>query len=430
MAVIGRFPLLIMLMASVVQAAQGPPARQLDMERAVEIAMGSHAALQAAAVRVRSTAGLELQAGLRPNPEFSFQTENWRSWGTPDFSASRDLDIFAYVSQPIEARGKRARRLEVSTQERRLAELELKALQWRIRQGVRQAFLRALAAQRQLSIMRESGRNLDQVVEYHQIRVAQGAMAEADLIRVRLERERLAFAESAAAVDADRGRADLLKAMGVTGFGADFELVDASAPQTPGTALTLQNLLQQARAGRAEILLAEAGVERARAQAGFERAQSRPDLAVIAGYKRTADNNTLLGGVSIPLPFFNRNQGNILLSETEIERVEKLKQALVAEVEADIQAALMAVRRRRAMLGEMEKGMVGRAEESWRISIAAYQEGGADLLRLLDAQRVRNEVQQLLVRTQMEYRLSLAELESAAGVENIVLSEELLRVAP
>jgi outer membrane protein TolC len=82
------------------------------------------------------------------------------------------------------------------------------------------------------------------------------------------------------------------------------------------------------------------------------------------------------------------------------------------------------------MLGEMEKGMVERAEESWRISIAAYQEGGADLLRLLDAQRVRNEVQQLLVRTQMEYRLSLAELDSAAGVEDIVLSEELLRVAP
>jgi len=82
------------------------------------------------------------------------------------------------------------------------------------------------------------------------------------------------------------------------------------------------------------------------------------------------------------------------------------------------------------MLQSMQKGVLERAEESWRISNAAYQEGGADLLRLLDAQRVRNEIRLLFVRTQMEYRLNLTELESAVGEENLVLSEEILRVAP
>jgi len=79
------------------------------------------------------------------------------------------------------------------------------------------------------------------------------------------------------------------------------------------------------------------------------------------------------------------------------------------------------------MIQDLQKGMVQRAEEFWRISLAAYQEGGADLLRLLDAQRVKNEAQLLLTTTQMEYRISMAELESVVGEENMVLSEELLR---
>ena len=80
------------------------------------------------------------------------------------------------------------------------------------------------------------------------------------------------------------------------------------------------------------------------------------------------------------------------------------------------------------MLNQLEKGMVERADESWRISLAAYQQGGADLLRLLDAQRVRNEVRLLFTRTQIEYRISQAELENSVGEENIVLAEGLLRV--
>jgi outer membrane protein TolC len=98
----------------------------------------------------------------------------------------------------------------------------------------------------------------------------------------------------------------------------------------------------------------------------------------------------------------------------------------MAAIESSVLVALAAVRRRHATIQDLQKGMIERAEQFWRISLAAYQEGGADLLRLLDAQRVRNEVQLLFTTTEMEYRISMAELESAVGEENIVLSAELL----
>jgi outer membrane protein TolC len=60
--------------------------------------------------------------------------------------------------------------------------------------------------------------------------------------------------------------------------------------------------------------------------------------------------------------------------------------------------------------------MLQRADESARIALAAYREGGADLLRLLDAQRVRIELETLYYRTLSEYRQSIVALETAMGV--------------
>jgi cobalt-zinc-cadmium efflux system outer membrane protein len=403
---------------------------KLDVNRAVEIALSNNPALQAAAARTRGALGLERQAGLRPNPSLVFDTENIRFWGTPSIEASRELDIFAYMSQPLEWPGKKARRLEVAAQDVKISEIELKGLQWRIRQDVRQAFLRALLAQKQLELVQESGRYFDQVVEYHRARVEQGAMPEADLIRSQLERERLTVAEQAAAAEAERGRISLVRAMGVAGRSADFQLVDTPPVSVQGAPLTQQALMEHARANNPDLARAEADIEKARAQLALQLSQAKPDWAVNFGYKRTAGFNTLLGGVSVPLPLLNRNQGNILLGEAEVESSRSTKQVAAAAVESNVLAALAAVRRRHAMIQDLQKGMVGRAEEFWRISLAAYQEGGADLLRLLDAQRVRNEVQLLLTTTRMEYRISMAELESAVGEESIALSEELLRAAP
>jgi cobalt-zinc-cadmium efflux system outer membrane protein len=189
-------------------------------------------------------------------------------------------------------------------------------------------------------------------------------------------------------------------------------------------------LLSLAREKRADLLAGQAQVERALAAKEWQRAQAKPDWTLLFGYKRTTGFDTLLAGVTVPLPLFDRNLGNISHSETEIERTRFLLNSSLSQMRAEVAGALAAIRRIRAALDRMHKAMLEQAEESRRISYSAYQEGGADLLRLLDAQRVSNEVQLLHTRTEMEYRLSLAALEEAVGEENLQLSEELLRVQP
>jgi cobalt-zinc-cadmium efflux system outer membrane protein len=430
LGILGKVKIGIILAASSLVSAYPQQVEKLDINRAVEIALAGNPALQVASARTRGALGLERQAGLRPNPSIIFNTENIRFWGTPELDASDDLDIYAYFSQPLEWRGKKARRLDVAAQDIRISEIELKGLQWRIRQDVRQAFLRALLAQKQLDFMRESGRYFDQIVGYHRTRVEQGVMPEADLIRSQLEREHLGVLERTAAADAERSRITLLKVIGVADHRTDFELVDTPQPSVSTGPLNLQALMERARANNPELMRAEAEIDRARAQMNLQVSQAKPDWTVTFGYKRTMGYNTLLGGFIVPLPILNRNQGNIIQSEAEVQSSQGARQVALTSVESSVLAALATVRQRHAMTQDLQKGMVQRAEEFWRISEAAYQEGGVDILRLIDAQRVRNEARLLLTNTEMEYRISMAELESAVGEEDIVLSDEVLRGAP
>lgn len=383
---------------------------------AVERALSRHAALEAAAAGVEGVQSLVRQAGLRPNPAFSFQSENWRFGGSPGFQPGRELDLFAYLSQPIETASKRERRLSAVREEGKLAELEREGLSWRIRQEVKRAFWTAAGAARQAQLLADNRRYFTQVIDYHRVRVQEGAMAEADLMKVELEGERLQLAQRAAEADQERARLDLLRAMGEPPPVGAFRLVsdEAARPAAPPSGSAL---VERARTQRTEVKLARAVIERARAQLGLQQALARPDWTVVLGYKRTAGYDTVLAGVTVPLPLHNRNQGNIGHSAAEIDRAQALLRAALAQVETELSAALTALRRRQEMLEQMQTGMLDRAEQGWRVALAAYQEGGIDLLRLLDAQRARHEVQLLHARTQQEYRVSWVDLETAVGEE-------------
>jgi outer membrane protein TolC len=125
----------------------------------------------------------------------------------------------------------------------------------------------------------------------------------------------------------------------------------------------------------------------------------------------------MLGGVQVDLPFLNRNQGNIAAATAEIRAAESALAATEALVRAEVNAARREYEIRRRQIGESLRDMRQRADDAARIAEAAYREGGADLLRLLDAERLRIETQLLYFQSLAGYRQSIAALETALGVE-------------
>jgi outer membrane protein, heavy metal efflux system len=386
----------------------------LSPEEAVATALRSHPLLAAATARTAAADGYRLQSSLRPNPRFTFQTENWRAYGSPTLDPSRDVDIFAYMQKPIETGGKRERRMEVAGAGRERSGLEREVLERQIALRVQQAYWMAVGAEKVVQLLEETARTFQQVVEYHEIRVREGAMAEADLLKVRLEGERLNVSVHAAALEVERARIQLFREMGQEA--SPIKLADL-----PDDTSATGEADPAAAENRPEIRLARKAVEQAKANVRLQRANARPDVDLVLGYKRTAGQHTVVGGVQVNLPVSNRNEGLIAAADAEVRAASSDVAAAEALVRAEVRAASAEVRMRREQLthlyGEVAGGgLRGMATESLRIALAAYREGGTDLLRLLDAERVRIELQVQYYPTLAEYRQSVAALESALGV--------------
>ena len=292
---------------------------RLGLEEAVNRALQSRASIKAEAERIPAAQGLRKQAGLYPNPEFQFQNENLR----PGQSYGRDVDTLALINQPLDILGKRKVRIAAADGNVARATAEYALTRWQVGQRVRFAYWSARGAQEIRDVLKTTADDFQKTVDYHAARFSAGAIAEQDLLRVRLEHERLRIATDIAAIEANRARVDLLKEMGQTDFPELIltePLTVSSIPDTPDIGEVL--------ARRADVKAARAALEHARANVRVQDVAARPDLNVTWGYKRTqlpdtaAGVNTALASVRITLPWTDRNQGNREAAEAEARRAE------------------------------------------------------------------------------------------------------------
>ncbi len=383
----------------------------LTLREAVQKALDTHPLIEAAARDIAVASGDRRQAGFAPDPTFTFQQENIRPipGGATYWSFT---DTFAFIQQPIETGGKRRRRVEVAALDIKRAELELELARKQIAGRVGLAYWQAAGAQRIRELLNQNVEAFQQIVEYHRVRVQEGAMAEADLLRIRLESERLKLAAHNAGLEADRRRIGLWQEMGLVEPPAGVAL---DPPARPGPE-SMEADAQRALAQRTEMQLVRLAVEQARAGLELTRANWRPTLTALGGYKRSGGFDSLVAGVSVPLPLRNRNQGSRDAAVARIGRAQAMMDSTAAMVRAEVAAAERNYEVRRTQILDSLTPMLARAAQSAEIAEAAYREGGSDLLRLVDAQRLRIETETLYHQALAEFRQSRVELDTAMGV--------------
>lgn len=388
--------------------AQSP----LSLREAVDQALAAHPLLAASSGRIAATEGLRRQAALAPNPRLILQNENYRPYWQSPIRFWYETDSFVYFQQTLETAGKRDRRTELAAAGAERAKLERELLSQQIGTRVKLAYWNAAGARETYRLLEQSRVNFRQVVEYNEIRVKEGAIAEADLLRVRLEAERMEVTANAALLEAQRARIGLFRDMGRSEFPevTFAERLDDPAPP----ALAADPAL--ALANRPEIRLAQTVAGQARANLRLQQSAATPNMDLLLGYKRTLGQNAMIGGLHFDLPMFNRNQGNLEAAGADIRAAEANIAATEALVRAEVDAARVDLDIRRRQITQVLRPMLGQAGESANIARAAYREGGADLLRLLDAERIRLETEVSYVRALAEYRQSVAALEAAMGI--------------
>ncbi|HEV2198508.1 MAG TPA: TolC family protein [Bryobacteraceae bacterium] len=386
---------------------------RLSLREAIDKALQSRASLKAEAERVSAAEGLRKQAGLVANPEFQFQNENLR----PGQTYTRDVDTLALINQPLDILGKRKQRIALAGGGVIRTQAEYDLARWQVAQRVKLAYWAARGAQEIHDVLKTTVDNFQKIVDYHAAQLSAGAIAEQDLLRVRLEGERLKISADLAFIEASRAQVQLLKEMGQADFAAVI-LTEPLALESQVTPLGVEQTLAQ----RVEVKVARAAIEQAQANAKLQDLSARPDLSVTYGYKRTqlpdalTGVNTAIVSLRVTLPTTDKNQGNRIAAQAEVRRLQQMLAASEADVRADYYSALQEYELRRAEFFNALQPLREHATTISEIAAAAYAEGGTDLLRLLDAERARLDAELAWARGMVDYRQSITRLEAAEGL--------------
>ena len=382
----------------------------LSIQDAVAYALSHRPELRAANDHLSASERLRSQAGLIPNPHFLFRKEDLRPETSP---FGENSQTYWEGEQLLETSGKRGGRVAVAQQNTEQSRLQIELERRQIVLSVRESYWNAKASQSLAALYAQDAEYFRQVIEYHEARFREGKIAEVDLLRVRLQGEQIRAAAANARLDSEKALLILAQKMNAASnsswvLSEDFEALEEPKPAPAGTDVASL---------RVEGQLARQAITGTEAQTRLEKANGRPDLLFTGGYKRDLNLDSPVAGVQFDLPLFNRNQGAVAAAHAEEDAARESYQATRNRLAAELELANREYAMRREQYLQTFKPLREQAIEISDISRAAYQAGGLDLLRLLDAERARVDAELSYVRALEGFHLSVAALNYAEGVD-------------
>jgi cobalt-zinc-cadmium efflux system outer membrane protein len=389
------------------------PLPVLTLSAAVTQARTASPHRRAAAHVADSTREAARFAGRLPNPQVEFRTENWNASEHPSSPA---LDVFAVLTQPFELGGKRGIRRQLASAESEVALTALTSLERELALETVRAYVRALRARALVETLSGYREGLTTLVTSMARRVEEGYSAEADLLKFKTE---------AARVHGDIARAQLelersLAALGIV-IGAATPIHPSQLVEPPALAVPTADAgtIAAGIARHPDVAAATASVERARQIMAFERARRLPDAMVSGGYKRTAGFDTSVFGVTIALPLFDRNGASIARSAGVERGAMAEREALVHRLSTDAASVVRAARTIAARATTASQELLEPAEDVRRAARTAFHEGAADVLKLIDAERVYADVHRTAIDLRLDALVITIEARFALGEETI-----------
>jgi cobalt-zinc-cadmium efflux system outer membrane protein len=387
----------------------------LTLEEVLSTALKEHPLIQSARARVDAARGSRQAAGTLPNPIVTYSVEDSAFPGQGPVRL--DAERSAYITYPLESLFQRPPRIERADQAIHEAEAELVGAERRVAREVTRAFYKVALAQVALVAVQESKSAVDRLVDYLRARVSQGASPEAELIRAEVERDQTATEVSLADAELVRARAELQPFLGTSFRALDALQVDVADPPTGGPELPPLDEFTRHAAQRPELVTARARLAMAQATVAHERRLVIREVGASFGLKRTSGINSMIAGVSLSVPLFDRNRGEIARATAEQIALEQELAWIERSVTAEVNGAYEVSRRLSAQLAALQRTFLNRADESSRITFAAYQEGAATLLQALDASRMLAAARLIYSRAHFAQRESLFDLRLAAGYD-------------
>lgn len=354
-----------------------------------------------AGARMQAAQGRQVQAGLYPNPVVGYHATEVGNRGTAGQQGG-------FVSQRFITAGKLQLDQQIVGKEIDEAHFRFHGQELRVLSDVRVRFYDALVAQRRLELTQELARIGDKLEKATETLLKGGQGTENDLLQagIRADESRILFDNASnQQVEAWRRLAAVVGLPQMPLAPLSGEL-DSELPQ-----LDWESCSEAVLGSHPELHAAQARLDRAAAVIDRARVEPIPnvDLSVSVRRHTITDSDVANVQLGIPIPIFDRNQGNI--SAAEAEWIAASKE--VDRIELDLQDRLAVAYRRfsnaRQQVERYGKRMVPRAKKSLELVSDGYEKGQVEYLTLLTAQ-------QTFVQVNLSYLDSLRELRAASAL--------------
>jgi cobalt-zinc-cadmium efflux system outer membrane protein len=380
------------------------PVTSLTLDEAIRLALEHSPTVAAARREIEATEGQILQGSLRPNPDIAYAAEDMRHASR---SSTAQLDI------PIETAGKREARIEAAQRGRIVAVSDLGSAQLRLRAAVTAAFFDVLAAQELTALAKQTVLLAQRATDIASKRVTAGKVSPVEETRARV-------AEAGVRVSLLQAESQLRNARHrLSGLWGNPEprFTEVSGELDRLMASPDLEVVQRRLAASPLLERAQRELERRRSLVSLEQRRAVPDVSFSLGMKRqeTLSGDQVLVGVKVPLPVFNRNQGNLLEALRREDKAREELRAVRVSLSSEALQALERVGARRDEVELLRRDLVPGAQSAYEAATIGFENGKFSFLEVLDAQRTYFSAKSQYLTALAAFHRAQTELESLLG---------------
>jgi outer membrane protein, heavy metal efflux system len=382
---------------------------QLAQERnpSVNVALAQQDAALAAVTTSQAYANPEIEAGAGPTRSRTGTNEIRNNWGIT-------------LSQPLEFSDVRQARRAVADSNVAIAGIGQEITKLDLRTRVKDAFFAVLQRQAVLKLVEGDRLLLQQIRDRVQLKVQTGEAPRYELIKADTELLAAERDYQSAVVRITEAKS-YLRGLLANALPVDFELAGELPLKDSLPEITaLKSLIAESP----QIRQLKAANQTAEAKLRLEERLRTPGLTLKAGVDQDPDLTSVRLGVAIPLPLWNKREGQIAEASANIRQVQAVLSEREVALNRDIESAYQRYLIAQQQVLAFENGLLSQSEAVLKTAEAAYRYGERGILEYLDAQRTYRLVRKDYLAARYDYVSAMLEIERLLGSELLPATNE------
>jgi cobalt-zinc-cadmium efflux system outer membrane protein len=400
--------------------AQKPGAQLITLDEAIRLALEHNHNLRAARTTIQQSQAEEITANLRPDPVLSTDAIFMPVFEPSSLTADYMDNVGQFdmgLSYLFERGKKRQHRLQAAQDATAVTRAQVDDNERTLTYAVANQFIGVELAESTLALANQDLDSFNQTVTIAEARYKAGDTSLDDLLKIKLQLLQFQMDVAQAKLAREQGLDDLRQLLGYESVPAGYDVSGSFAYQPVGT--SLEDLQSKALATRPDLQAARLGVKAANSQYQLQKAIGKRDVTATLDYTHLAYLSDISVYGSMPLPIFDRNQGEIKRANFAISQAQEQQLYANGQVMTDVRDAYEGLQANNEIVQLYRSGYLDEAQQSRDITEYAYKRGAASLLDFLDAERSYRAAQLGYRQSLASYLTALEQLREAVGTRSL-----------